>query len=260
MTETLLIGIITDITLMAVVWLIYLKVRLANVVDVYWGLGVVFLSWLYVILNQAFSMRHLLIVGLVSLWGLRLSYYILKRMIHEPTEDPRYTEITKNWTSHHDLRTLLIFEYQAVFQLIITVPILIIAHDPQTTIGLWEWIGVAIWILGYVGEMIADQQLKNFKASPENKGKVCDAGLWNYSRHPNYFFECVIWVGVFVYALGSPYGIWGIVSPFMIIFLILKVTGIPISEKLSLRSRGEAYRRYQATTSAFIPLPKRKAV
>jgi len=116
---------------------------------------------------------------------------------------------------------------------------------------------VILWFGGLIGESISDHQLNSFKKDPKNKGKLCDQGLWGYSRHPNFFFEWTMWVAYFVFALGSLHGWVAIITPACMLFLLLKVTGIPIIEKESLKRRGEVYRRYQKTTSMFIPLPKR---
>jgi steroid 5-alpha reductase family enzyme len=112
---------------------------------------------------------------------------------------------------------------------------------------------VGLWIISVMGEAIADQQLANFKRDPANKGKVCDTGLWGYSRHPNYFFEWLMWVSYFVFALESPYGYIAIISPAIILYLLLKVTGIPLTEEQSIRSKGEAFKKYQAKVSVFVP-------
>ena len=104
-----------------------------------------------------------------------------------------------------------------------------------------------------LGETIADAQLAAFKKNPENNGKVCDKGLWGYSRHPNYFFQWLMWMSYFVFALASPYGYLAIISPAIILYLILKVTGIPMTEEQSIRSKGEAYIKYQQRVSAFVP-------
>jgi steroid 5-alpha reductase family enzyme len=121
-----------------------------------------------------------------------------------------------------------------------------------------EYIGVGVWAISIVGEGIADAQLKMFKNNPANKGKVCSQGLWNYSRHPNYFFESMIWVGYFLFALNADYGWLAILSPITILFLVLKLTGIPMTEEQSLRSKGDLFREYQRTTSVFVPWFKKK--
>ena len=130
----------------------------------------------------------------------------------------------------------------------------------NTKVGLspFEWIGFGLWMISVSFEAMADRQLAEFKKDPANKGKVCDTGLWRYSRHPNYFFEWLMWMSYFIFALGSPYGWLGIISPAIILYLLLKVTGIPATEEQSLRSKGDKFREYQKTTSVFVPWFKKR--
>jgi steroid 5-alpha reductase family enzyme len=122
-----------------------------------------------------------------------------------------------------------------------------------------EWAGAALWLFALLGESAADLQLARFKADPSTRGRVCDVGLWRLSRHPNYFFEWLVWCAYFLFALPSPWG-WTTVScPLLMLYFLFRVTGIPATEEQALRSRGEAYRRYQRTTSAFVPWVRRSA-
>ena len=148
---------------------------------------------------------------------------------------------------------------QAVSNVLLAIPFIIITANQNPELSVWEYAGIAIWVCAYIGEMIADRQLAAFKKDPKNKGKVCNSGLWYYSRHPNYFFEWLTWMSYFVFALASPYGFIAIISPLIILYLLLKVTGIPNNEEQNLRSKPVAYKSYQQTTSPFFPLPKRKA-
>ena len=125
--------------------------------------------------------------------------------------------------------------------------------DPRLHVGLAEWLGCALWLVALGGETLADRQLAAFKDDPANRGKVCDSGLWRYSRHPNYFFEWLVWVSFFLFALPSPWGWTTIFAPALMLFFLLRVTGIPYTEQQSLRSKGDAYRAYQRVTSPFIP-------
>ena len=127
----------------------------------------------------------------------------------------------------------------------------IITINPNPDLSWLEYTGFGIWIISILGETIADQQLSSFKKDHGNKEKVCQEGLWYYSRHPNYFFQWLMWVSYFVFALASPYGYLAIISPAIILLLILKVTGIPPTEAQAVRSKGDAYKEYQRTTSAF---------
>jgi steroid 5-alpha reductase family enzyme len=137
-------------------------------------------------------------------------------------------------------------------------PFLFPAMNPRPNLSWAEFVGCAVWLIGMIGEATADAQLNAFKKNPASHGKTCRAGLWNYSRHPNYFFEWVIWLGLAVFALGSPFGFIGLLSPALILYFLLRVTGIPATEAQALRTKGEDYKNYQRTTSAFVPWFRRK--
>ena len=134
-----------------------------------------------------------------------------------------------------------------------SLPALLSAINPSPEWHPLEFAALAIWVVAFAGELTADRQLLAFKTNPNNKGKTCQAGWWRYSRHPNYFFEWVIWVAYALFATASPWGWLAWLCPATLLYLLFKVTGIPATEAQALRSRGEAYRRYQQTTSAFVP-------
>ena len=146
---------------------------------------------------------------------------------------------------------------QAGLAVLLSAPFLIAALDPQPLSAV-EYTAAGLWLAALAGELEADRQLTGFKADPANRGRVCDAGLWRYSRHPNYFFEWIIWVAFSLFAITSPWGAIGLVSPSLILYFLLRVTGIPATEAQAVRSKGDASRHYQETTSAFVPWwPKR---
>ncbi|HEY0703923.1 MAG TPA: DUF1295 domain-containing protein [Candidatus Acidoferrales bacterium] len=246
--------------MMFFVWLVYLRTDNAGFVDVGWSLGLpilaVFYAW------SADGARQLprmwLLAGMVVLWGVRLAIHLLTRILREP-EDGRYQEIRKSWRTNLKLKFLLFFEFQALLDVVLSIPFLLVALDPRKPLSFFEYAGLLLWIIAVAGESIADAQLAAFKREPQNRGKVCQSGLWNVSRHPNYFFEWFVWVAWAVYAWPSRYGWLGVLSPVLMIFFLYRVTGIPATEAQSLRSRGEQYRRYQQTTSAFVPWFKTKA-
>lgn len=142
--------------------------------------------------------------------------------------------------------------------MIIGIPLLIVSLNPDPGLGVIEIVGVVIFVGSLWGETLADEQLHAFKRDRGNKGKTCAIGLWQYSRHPNYFFEFMIWVGLCVYALGSPMGWVAVISPALMYYLLMYVSGVPLAEEQSLLSRGEEYRKYQQATSIFFPLPSRR--
>ena len=145
------------------------------------------------------------------------------------------------------------FQLQAVVAVIFSTPFLLAAFNPEPNLKTVEIVGLAMALLSLGGEALADWQMKTFKATPGNQGRVCQQGLWAYSRHPNYFFEALLWWGFFVFALGSSFGWATIVCPLLMMYFLLKVTGIPLTEEYAVKSKGDAYREYQRTTSAFIP-------
>jgi steroid 5-alpha reductase family enzyme len=237
-------------------WLVQLKTKNGGIVDPIWSLSFPLLAIVYFFLSDR-SQSKIIFLAMVIMWGMRLGIHLLTRVLHEDHEDVRYAALRKEWGGKQNLLMLRFYYFQAILALVLSIPfVLVMKSDLQ--IGLFEITGLGIWIVAIAGESIADAQLKSFKADPANKGKVCDHGLWYYSRHPNYFFEWLIWVAFFVFAMGSPYGWISIICPIAMLYFLLKVTGIPYTETQSVRSKGQAYIEYQRTTSAFVPLPKRK--
>lgn len=258
MLTVYLIGCFSVVMMMFVIWLVHLKLRNATIVDMGWGLGFIIMSYIFIVRGAGWTLRNILIFLMIFLWGLRIIYFIFKRIKQEQHEDRRYAELRQKWGSKADLQFLRIFESQAVLQMFMVLPVLAVAYNPHAGLSVIEWAGLLVWAVALIGESITDEQLAAFKNNPANKGQVCQTGLWNYSRHPNYFFEIMIWVGIYIFSLGSPWGWLTIISPILITHLILNVTGIPLAEQQSLKSRGDLYRRYQQTTSVLIPLPKKR--
>ena len=201
--------------------------------------------------------------GLVTVWSVRLGVHLFVRVrSHHPVEDVRYARLRQEWGSATHQRMFGFFQLQGVLQLVLATPWIAVLLDttPVATFQLsgWSLTGLLVWVVGLAGESIADRQLARFRANPANRGQVCQSGLWNHSRHPNYFFEWMIWVAYAVFALGSPWGWIGLLSPLLMGHFLINVTGIPMTEALSVQSKGDAYREYQRTTSAFVPWFRRK--
>ena len=257
LVSTVFLGFLVVFVMMFVLWLWHLRLRNAGTVDIGWGLGFIFLTLVYISQGEGFTLRNGFGLFMVSVWGLRLSLFLIKRLQHDNKEDARYQTLRNNWRTQQSLKFFFFFEFQALLQVILSTPFLAVSRNPQQQLSLVEIVGFVIWLAGVVGEAISDKQLAQFKTNPANKGKVCQLGLWNYSRHPNYFFECVVWVGFFVLALGSQWGWISIISPLIMTYLITNVSGVPLAEAQSLKSRGNLYREYQRTTSVLIPWFKR---
>jgi len=241
------------------VWLWSYRIGNAGVVDIFWSYNFPVIAIILLLLAPGFETRKLLIAAMVIIAGGRLGTYLLIRVTkHLRQEEPRYAQIRKEWGKKAEVKMAFFFQMQALSNILLAVPFFIIAINTAPQLSPFEYAGTAVWAISVIGEATADGQLAAFKRVPTNKGKVCDVGLWGYSRHPNYFFEWLMWVSYFVFALGSPYGYIAITSPAIILYLLLKVTGIPMTEEQSIRSRGDAFREYQKSVSVFLPwFPKK---
>jgi steroid 5-alpha reductase family enzyme len=253
-----LLGAVIVTGMMLVLWVIHLLIRNAAIVDVGWAAGLAVLGVFYSIAGPGYEPRKRIIAAMAGIWGLRLAMHLLfSRVIGQP-EERRYAQLRTEWKRNVAVRFLFFFEFQALLVVVLSLPFLLPCLNVGASLGLLENLGFAIWLIGMVGEAIADWQLEKFKKDPANKGKTCTAGLWNYSRHPNYFFEWLMWIGCATIALASPWGWLGLLSPALILYFLLGATGIPATEAQALRSRGDEYRAYQRSTNAFVPwFPKK---
>ena len=200
---------------------------------------------------------------MVGFWGFRLAVYLLfSRVIGHP-EEGRYVQLRKEWKRHLGLRFLFFFEFQALLDVILSTPFLIAALNPHAPLGFLEKFGAGIWLVSMIGEGIADRQLYYFKKNPENASKTCREGLWKYSRHPNYFFDWMTWVGYAVFALGSPWGWIGLISPALVLYFLLDVTGIPATGSASTsqpRRRVPRISAHDEFVRPLVPEKKRREV
>jgi steroid 5-alpha reductase family enzyme len=250
--ELLLTGTVVALPVFALVWIISIRIHNYGLLDVVWSLSVALLAPLYALLGDGNPTRRWLFAAVGAAWSLRLGLYILIRVLRaHPTEDARYRTLRQNWPGPG--RFLLFFELQAVIGVIFSLPFLLAALDPRPELGLLEWIGLTLALCATAGESLADWQAQRFKRNPANRNAIVQIGLWRYSRHPNYFFESLVWWGFFIASLDFRFGAVTLVCPLLMLYLLLRVTGIPLTEKHSLESRGEAYRQYQRTTSRFVP-------
>lgn len=251
---SLLIAWSFAIGLMLVVYLISLRIRNWGLVDAAWSAGFAPIVIFFALYTHGWQVRRWLIAGMVTLWSLRLGSHVYFRvMSHHPKEDVRYAQLRIDWGAKLNSKMLGFFQLQALLLPILSVPFLISCLNPQPGLGIVEYLGLGLWFIALAGESLADAQLKQFRADSKNHGEVCQLGLWRYSRHPNYFFEWLMWMAFFAFALGSPLGCTSIYCPALMLYFLLRVTGIPMTEAQSIKSKGEKYLRYQQTTSAFVP-------
>ena len=246
------------VVMMTSIWLVFRKMNNAAIVDVGWGSGFVIVGLVYAAMGQGLMERKLLISALMLIWGGRLAWHLLTdRILSGKPEDGRYQDFRAKWKDGIHTKFFFFFQFQALLVAFFSLPMLLVASNTAPAITMLEWIGAGVWFVGVIGESAADHQLRKFKDNPANKGRTCQVGLWRYSRHPNYFFEWVIWISYSLLALGAPYGWIGLLSPLGMLYILLRVTGVSLTEGHAIRTRGEEYKEYQRTTSVFIPLPRR---
>ncbi len=238
-------------------WFVVSLIKKRNdVADIAWGLGFILIVWASFLFSKDSGPRGLLVGVLVSIWGFRLAWHIFSRNKGK-TEDYRYLVWRKKWGRLFYLRSYLqIYILQGILLFFIAVPIMIINKKNGLSLGVLDFIGVFIWIIGFYFEAVGDAQLRRFVKNPRNKGKIMQSGLWAYTRHPNYFGEVTLWWGIFIISLGSSPFFYTIVSPLTITILILFVSGIPMLEK---KYEGNPeFEEYKKRTSVFFPLPTKK--
>lgn len=256
-TLYLLVGAIV-LGLMILLWLLSLVLRNSSIVDIFWGTGFVIVAWAaFVFAGEGFLARKLLLAGLVTVWGLRLSIHILRRNGGKP-EDFRYAkwrqESGRRWWWYSFFKVFLL---QGVLLWIISAPLVAAQFAPlPTRLGLLDGLGVVVWALGFFFEATGDAQLERFKADPANRGRLLTTGVWRFTRHPNYFGDAAQWWGYFLIAVAAG-GLWTIFSPVLMTLLLVRVSGVALLEKTLIETK-PGYRQYAETTSAFVPwFPRR---
>lgn len=234
-------------------WLVSLRLNDSSIVDIFWSLGFILAAFVYAILLPAGSPdRKLLVLGMVTVWGVRLSMHLARRNWGRP-EDYRYAAWREQYGASWPLRSLFqVFWLQAVLLWIVSVPVLA-AQQSTAPLAILDLLGVAVWLVGLMFEAVGDAQLARFKADPANKGRVLDKGLWRYTRHPNYFGDAVVWWGIYLVALSAG-GWWSFFGPLLMTFLLVRVSGVAMLEQ-DLKQKKPEYANYIRRTSAFIPMP-----
>jgi steroid 5-alpha reductase family enzyme len=230
----------------------------ASFVDAAWAAGLGVLALLYAGLLPDGGGRRLLVTVLAVLWSGRLAFYLLKDRVIGKEEDGRYRRLRRQWGARAQVQFFWFFQAQALADVFFSVAFLVAMLNPRPFPGVWDGLGVGVWLIAVAGEVVADMQLARFRADPGNRGRTCRTGLWAWSRHPNYFFEWLHWWSYVLLAAGYPWGWLTLLAPAGMLFLLLRVTGIPATEARALETRGDDYRDYQRRTSMFLPLPPRR--
>ncbi|HEY5038471.1 MAG TPA: DUF1295 domain-containing protein, partial [bacterium] len=235
----LILGVGFAFSWMMILWLIQLKTKNAGIGFFGSVLSIVLLTLFYYFEGNGWENRKDVALLMASLWGFRLSLFILFIRVLSSAEDPRYQQLRKKWEKLDvNQKFLEFFEFQGLLAFVFSIPFLLACFNPLQEWNGFEKMGSFLWAFAFLGEVISDWQLYRFKSKSSDKGKACRVGFWNYSRHPNYFFEWLVWCAIALFAFGSPFGYVALVCPLLIFYLIFRVTGIPAVEAQALRVQG----------------------
>ena len=251
-----LVGLAVLTAVMTGAWFRQRRTSNAGIVDLIWGASLGALAITYALTLDGWGPRRLLVAVLVGLWSGRLTLHLAQRVGSEP-EDGRYAALRKRFGERFDRWIFWFFQAQALLAVLLSLTYLVLCAAESPGWRVQDLLAVLLWVGALSGETIADRQLAAWRRDPANRGKTCRRGLWATSRHPNYFFEWLHWLAYPLMGIGLAWGwlLW--LTPAVMLFLVLKVTGIPPTEEQALASRGDDYRRYQRTTNAFFPGPSR---
>ena len=252
-TMTALAGLIAILTALTFVWMLSVKLRDASIADICWGAGFVMLAWLYCLLSPSLTARSWLVATLITLWGARLSVHIFRRN-HGKGEDPRYRAMRASHGRAFWWRSLFtVFWLQGAILWFVALPVLVAVRAPwPTALTAVDGLGVVLFAIGFGFEVVGDYQLERFRAEPLNHGHVLDSGLWHYTRHPNYFGDATLWWGLYTIATVAPGGWLTLLSPALMTFLLMRVSGVTLLED-GLKASKPGYRSYITRTPAFFP-------
>jgi len=247
-------GLLVTLALGSATWVLSVLRRDVSIVDSAWSLMILAAACVYAAPLAELEPWRIALLAMVAAWALRLSAHLTWRNFGEP-EDRRYAEIRRRHEPGFAFKSLfLIFGFQAVLAWIVSAPLLAALSAPYIP-GWLSAAGAALWLTGFVFETVADWQLERFRAAPGNHGRVLDRGLWRYTRHPNYFGECVLWWGYFLFALDAG-GWWSAISPVLMTWLLLRFSGVALLER-DIGNRRPEYADYVRRTNAFLPGPVR---
>ena len=249
------IALVGLVVIFSAVWTWQLKTENAGMVDPVWAYSLGLVAVLYAVLGTGDPVSRALTAlgGLV--WGVRLGTHLWRRNYGKP-EDARYRRFRDEWGDKAASKMFWFFQVQVVISMLLSIAFMVPSYRSSPLAIGWIVLAVVLWLVSVVGEGIADRQLKRFTLDPANHNAVCRVGLWRYSQHPNYFFECVHWLAYIALSIGTPWVWFTLLPPVLMAFLLLKLSGIPLLEE-SMAKRRAGYADYMRTTSALIPWPPR---
>ena len=257
MTHPYMIALYLILLVGLVAWQVSVIRKDVSTVDSLWSLFFLLAGVVFAAYSLPLSERGLLVLLLLAAWSLRLSIFITVRNWGEP-EDYRYQTIRANNEPGFEFKSLyIVFGLQGILAWVIALPLLP-AITQDSPLGVLDFVAAALWLVGFVFEAGGDYQLSRFKRDPANKGRVMNTGLWRFTRHPNYFGDFCIWWSFYLFALSAG-GWWSIISPLLMSFLLLKVSGVAMLES-TISERRPEYADYIRRTNAFFPgLPRRQS-
>ncbi len=237
---------------MVILWANYLRTDRATWVDVGWSFNFTLVILYLMIANISYTPSAVGLAFMYLFWSLRLSGHVLSRL-SSYGEDSRYETLKDSWGENARQKFLGFFLFQGLLNLVFSIPLFIIWSDPSAEFTSVRKFAALLWAVSSWAEGRADRQLEKFKRDPRNEGRTCRAGFWKFTRHPNYFFEFMIWIAYALFVIESPMGLLALLCPALMLFFLFRVTGIPANEAQALKSRGKDYEKYQQSTNQFFP-------
>ena len=243
-----LISLISLITFISIIYVIALIKKDNGIIDIFWGSTFIVTTLITLLYSKNINITSIIVSGLVIIWGSRLTYHIFKRNYGKP-EDFRYANFRRDWKKLFHLRMYFqVYILQALLSFTISLPIIYLSTI-NTDLSLINIFGILVWLVGFGFEVKGDRQLKQFLKVRTDKNQVLNTGLWRYTRHPNYFGESLLWWGIFLIAFND--NIFIIISPIIITFFLLSISGVPMLEKKY--ENNQNYQEYKKQTNKFIP-------
>jgi steroid 5-alpha reductase family enzyme len=256
--QLVLVAYLAMVPVMVALWVLHLWMRNASLADVGWCIGLIAVVLWYVTQATGENERKVLVAALAVIYAGRLGLHVLLDRVLGKAEDARYRRQREEWGASAGWVMFGYFQLQAIAAVGFSLPFLVVIQNPWPPFALTELLGGLLWLIAVSGEAVADWELARFRAVPSNRNRVCRDGLWFYSRHPNYFFEWLHWWTYVVMAIGAPGWPLTLIGPVVMGWALFKITGIPLAEAQAVARRGEDYRRYQQTTSCFVPWPPKR--
>lgn len=248
--------LLTTLTLLLIIfYVIFLITQKPGIIDVYWCVGILCIACFAFVHSPSKSLASLVAFGCIVLWACRLGGFILFTRIFTGHTDERYRGLLQRLKLSFNGTMLVQFLFQTVLFILISMPFYFLLYHPTQTIHILFMVGLLLFFLGIIVEIIADQQLYRFRLQASPTSSVCNAGLWRYSRHPNLLGELILWLGIFIMSLHQPLALLGVLSPIVLSWVIIFVT-LPVTEARSLEHRGKAYRHYMANTPILFPFKR----